>query len=263
MPEQFDDHWLTLREPADHAARPASLLQQLTAAMPEQAPWHIVDLGAGTGSNLRYLAPRLDGNQQWLLLDHDAELLNQAINKAPIANATKVETHVQDISAWPLPIKDAHLVTAAALLDLVTADWLAQLAQACAQHRLPALLALNYDGRINLSPEHPSDALIIAAVNAHQQSEKAMGLALGPKAVEVARQQFMAQGYQVLVMASDWQLTPAQPALQRALLEGWHEAACAQQPQQAALFDIWLQDRIAQLASSEIRVGHQDILAIP
>ncbi len=263
MAEYFDNHWLALREPADHAARPVSLITQLTAALPQHEPLRIVDLGAGTGSNLRYLAARLPCTQQWLLLDHDAGLLNHAVSKTRIHDHLRVETRTQDLTAWPLPLADADLVTAAALLDLVTDDWLSRLADACAEWQLPALLALNYDGRVDMTPAHPADALIIAAVNAHQQSEKAMGQALGPNATEAARQQFLARGYRVTVLSSDWQLAAEQSDLQQALLRGWHEAACIQRTDLIRTFDEWLEARLAMTAESQIRVGHQDVLAIP
>ncbi|WP_106418212.1 class I SAM-dependent methyltransferase [Salinicola tamaricis] len=38
----------------------------------------LVDLGCGSGSNLRYLAPQLRTPQYWRLVDHDASLLEHA-----------------------------------------------------------------------------------------------------------------------------------------------------------------------------------------
>ena len=62
---------------------------------------------------------------------------------------------------------------------------------------------------------------------------------------------------------SDWRLTPAQAPLQRMLLQGWHEAARAQRPQESERLDAWLDARLAALAHSNIRVGHQDLLTLP
>ena len=55
----FAAAWLALREPYDHAARSAALAERFAAAV-GNAP-HLIDLGCGTGSNLRYLAPRIAG----------------------------------------------------------------------------------------------------------------------------------------------------------------------------------------------------------
>jgi len=114
MSETFDGRWLALREPLDHAARrrAASVLVPLRSALSfaraasgdaeasqTQTQWRpppqpdsvaqtdaaatsqarvVLDLGAGTGSNLRFLAPRLGGAQRWHLTDHDVRLLAAA-----------------------------------------------------------------------------------------------------------------------------------------------------------------------------------------
>ena len=87
--ETFDAAWLTLREDLDHDSRDPALVDLLVEWQRESVDppgatgdgtavtrvfTRVLDLGSGTGSNLRYLAPRLPGRQQWLLLDHDAAL---------------------------------------------------------------------------------------------------------------------------------------------------------------------------------------------
>jgi hypothetical protein len=72
----FEPRWLELREPADARARAEGAIDTLLRARAGVGPLGILDLGAGTGANLRYLAPRLGGRQQWLLLDRDRRLLD-------------------------------------------------------------------------------------------------------------------------------------------------------------------------------------------
>ena len=74
------------------------------------------------------------------------------------------------------------LVTASALLDLVSETWLERLAVETAARSIPLYAALSYDGRIELTPPDPLDAAIVAAVNAHQRTDKGFGPALGPAA---------------------------------------------------------------------------------
>ena len=83
----FSAAWLALREPHDAAARAAELVGLLRTRSSDDAQRRrrrarcratIVDLGAGSGANLRWLAPRLGGEQAWLLVDHDAALLAAA-----------------------------------------------------------------------------------------------------------------------------------------------------------------------------------------
>ena len=72
----FSADWLSLREPADTAARPSALIDWLAPSLPRDRSVHVLDLATGTGSNLRYLALRLGGLQQWVLADHDSALLS-------------------------------------------------------------------------------------------------------------------------------------------------------------------------------------------
>ena len=147
----FDAGWLALREPYDAAARPVDLIGPLRAALPA-GPIRIIDLGSGTGANLRYLAPRLGRPQAWRLIDHDARLLDLALQTPTVLADGDLTIHGQreDLATGMAAIElaGAHLVTASALLDLVSADWCAALVGACRAERLIVLMALTYSGTI-------------------------------------------------------------------------------------------------------------------
>ena len=157
------------------------------------------------------------------------------------------------------------LVTASALLDLVSAEWLDRLVVEVAARRLPFYAALNYDGRVSFDPADPLDAAVIAAVNLHQQTDKGFGPALGPGAAEAAIARFQAAGYTVVHGRSDWHLLPRDHGIQRDMLAGWAGAAreigAVSLPDAAA----WLTRRRDLLAAgrSTIKVGHVDIFARP
>src|SRR5437763_477827 len=123
--------WLALREPADAAARAEALTRRLVRAIGDQRPLRIVDLGAGTGANARYLMNRLPRPQQWLLVDRDPALLARS-RICPVL-AGLVATRELDLG--PVESLDVctgcHLVTASALLDLVSERWLQALAARC------------------------------------------------------------------------------------------------------------------------------------
>ncbi|WP_425472954.1 class I SAM-dependent methyltransferase [Streptomyces botrytidirepellens] len=134
----------------------------------------IHDLGCGTGSLGRWLAPRLDGPQEWVLHDHDPGLLELAAERAPRAAAdgspVTVRTRRGDLgSLTAADLAGASLVTASALLDVLTAEEIEGLAAACAGAGCPVLLALSVAGRVELAPEDPLDAEIAEAFNAHQR----------------------------------------------------------------------------------------------
>jgi trans-aconitate methyltransferase len=163
----FSAEWLALREPADHAARSARLTHAVVDALrPEPSP-RILDLATGTGSNFRYLnaaCPRA----QWLLVDRDAALLarvptTQSVEARQVNLAT-----LDDRSLFA----GRALVTASALLDLVSAQWLQAVCAACQRERSAVLFALSYDGRMNCRPEEPEDELVRNLVNRHQHTDE-------------------------------------------------------------------------------------------
>ena len=61
--ETFTLDWLALREPVDHRSRSELALAGLRDWWRARRASRVVDLGCGTGSNLRYLAPRLAGGR--------------------------------------------------------------------------------------------------------------------------------------------------------------------------------------------------------
>lgn len=258
----FSAEWLVLREPADHAARSIAVTRAALDALPHVGPCRILDLAAGTGSNLRYLVAAGCGTTRpasFLLADHDPALL------ARVPAAPDVETRCLDLAALDdrSIFEGRSLVTASALLDLVSETWMRALAERCAEARAAVLFALTYDGRIACSPEDPGDRAIVALVNAHQRRDKGFGPALGPDASNCAERCFTGVGYRVQRARSDWALPPESRALQRQLIDGWAQAAVDIAPEQAAVINAWRVRRLGHVDAnrSQIIVGHEDLAA--
>ena len=255
----FSPEWLALREPADHAARSAAVTRAAIDALRRSARPRILDLAAGTGSNLRYLTDRI-GAADWLLVDHDRALLAQV----PAAHG--VETRCLDLAMLAdRSIFDGRaLVTASALLDLVSEAWMRTLAARCGEAGAAMLFALTYDGRIECAPADPDDGLVAVLVNAHQRTDKGFGPALGPDATDCAARCFESLGYRVERGRSDWVLSPASHDLQRQLIDGWAHAAADIAPEKAATIAAWRRRRLAHVDAlrSHIIVGHEDMAAI-
>jgi SAM-dependent methyltransferase len=266
MNERFQATWLDLREAADHRARAPDPLTRLRAWAAEKSLLRVLDLGAGTGSNLRFLAPRLGVPQHWTLLDHDADLLAQV--RLP-ATPYPVEwgTVCTDLAQWRKSAENVRfdLVTASALIDLVSETWLQSLAAGCAELGAAVHIALSYDGSVQWSEDDPLDAEILATVNAHQERDKGLGSALGPHATERLAHFLEARGYRVWTTASPWRLGGESAPLAEHLIAGWVQAASEQNPSGADLYRDWGTRRLADLVSGRttIRVGHRDLLALP
>jgi hypothetical protein len=251
--------WLRLREPADAAARSGELAERLGRRLPA-GRLVVHDLGGGSGAMGRWLAPRLPGPQHWVVHDRDADLLELAVADAPGPASVTVEARRCDIARLTAhDVVGASLITASALLDLLTADELVRMLRACAG--CPMLLALTVVGRVTLSPADPLDAPIGAAFDDHQRR----GRLLGPDAVAVAVDQLRGTGAEVLVRPSPWRLDAEHADLTAEWLRGWVAAACEQEPALAAEAGAYRDRRLAQAAAGELAVivDHADLLVLP
>jgi hypothetical protein len=247
--------WLRLREPADAAARSNELVERLRRCLAKAGPLVIHDLGGGSGAMGRWLAPLLPAPQHWVVHDRDAGLLELAVATGPAA--VTVEARQSDITRLTAhDLAGGNLITASALLDLLTADELVRMLRACTGR--PMLLTLTVVGRVTLDPADPLDARIGAAFNAHQRR----GGLLGPDAVATAVREL---GAEVLVRPSPWRLDAAHPELTAEWFGGWVAAACEQEPALAAEAGAYRDRRLAQAAAGElaIAVDHSDLLVLP
>lgn len=288
--EGFSASWLAQREPFDAAARSGALanlkLRQRLAPWCAQAsaPLRVIDLACGTGANLRWLAPRLGGHQQWLVVDHDAALLRRwpaALKAADRGINSRLQLTGSGFQACvvrrrldlaraleSLPWHAAHIVTASALLDLVSEAWLQRLVAAASASRVALLMALSVDGRHRWAPRDAGDAAVAGLFGAHQQRDKGFaGPALGAAAVADLVRALNRAGYRVHTARSDWWLDGRRSAhdvaMQRTLIDGIAAAATEQRPAVAETIEGWRRRRQEMAPRSTLRVGHLDVLAIP
>jgi hypothetical protein len=262
--------WLALREPADAAARARELLEPLERALSDGRRQVIHDLGCGTGAMGRWLGPLLPGPQHWVLHDLDADLLQRAADDVPDPAAdgaqVTIETRRSDIAGLPPgELAGATLVTASALLDMLSDAELTQLVTACARAGCPILLTLSVVGQVVLTPPDPLDIRVATAFNSHQRRMTEGGRLLGPEAVASAAGKFGALGAEVIVAPSPWRLGAGQRELIRQWFSGWVGAACDQDPELAVLIDVYCSRRMGQLAAGQltVSVGHADLLVVP
>jgi len=273
----FDPEWLALREPVDHAARNGQVASVVRGHFAERASLTVVDLGCGTGSNMRALAPMLPIRQHWHLIDGDSELLEEArrnlTNWADSARTAdddiwldkgerriRVSFECADLTERDLRFADIapNLVTAAALFDLVSEEWLERLVASLAERHVPLYAVLNYDGIAHWRPESSLDERIVSAFNRHQRGDKGFGPALGPTTSDTLATLLSRHGYRVWQGDSPWQLGPDDRPLIAALTAGFANAASEIEPDMADTFAIWDEDRAR---SDDVVIGHQDIFA--
>ncbi|MYW71860.1 SAM-dependent methyltransferase, partial [Pseudonocardia sp. SID8383] len=158
-------------------------------------PLLVRDLGCGTGSMGRWLAPRLarPGGQHWVLHDRDPVVLSHAVASLP--GGVTGGAGPGDLTGFGADLlAGTSLITASALLDLLTADEMDALAAVCTAAGCPVLFTLTVSGRVRLHPEDPLDAEIGAAFDDHQRRDENGRRMLGPDAPAAAAAAFARHG---------------------------------------------------------------------
>jgi SAM-dependent methyltransferase len=272
----FAPAWLDLREGVDHRSRNRKLAGALAKHFDGWRPITVVDLGCGTGSNLRATAPLLGPEQHWTLVDNDQGLLDVAAERlaawadgadrqggtlALFKGAKRIDVEFRcanlagDLEGALGP--NANLVTASALFDLVSPEFIARLAAAVVARKSAFYTVLTYDGDQRWAPEHEADAALTAAFNAHQRRDKGFGPAAGPDAPDALSEAFAAAGYPVQEGDSAWRLGAGDEALIAELAAGFADAAGETGQVDAQTILAWRSSPHAGAV-----VGHSDTLAL-
>ena len=277
----FSAQWLALREPADHRARDRTLQNKVceqlaNVARTEQRAVRLIDLGCGSGSNLRALATSLPEQQHWTLVDYDPLLLaaaraaliawaDEVINDSTSLTLRKnnkileiefsqvdLARDIERVLAWP-----ADVITAAAFFDLVAESWLVRFCQAL---RTTLYTVLTYDGSEQWLPPHSADSAMLKAFHSHQKTDKGFGVAAGPDATSVMQRELTARGFQVTLASSPWKIDQTEAAFIHALATG--SAAAVRETGLLNELEVnqWL---TARMSAQHCMVGHWDILATP
>lgn len=273
----FSPEWLALREPIDHRSRNAELAAKLATHLAGRDAVRVVDLGCGTGSNLRAGSALLGPRQHWTLVDHDPRLIGAAMGEL-MEWADSASTGEQALEL----VKDGRridvlfrtadlatdlegalgapcdLITASALFDLASQAFMETFAAAVARRRSAFYTVLTYDGRQEWTPPHAADSAMLAAFHAHQQTDKGLGPASGPHSARDLAAAFRNAGYAVAEADSPWLLETGDAALIAELASGFASAVGETGKVDAGTVSGWLGiERHAAI------IGHVDTLALP
>lgn len=273
----FSPEWLALREPIDHRSRNSELAASLSARFQQRSAVAVVDLGCGTGSNLRATAPLLPDIQSWTLVDYDERLLAAARQtllrwvdsseadgeRLVLAKGSRqitVQFRQADLNAGlDVALGDKpDLVTASALFDLCSPAFIKKLARAVAQRRAVFYTVLTYNGIQHWTPRQPGDGAMVAAFHAHQTTDKGFGLSAGPMAPAHLADAFRVSDYNVLEGESPWMLGSKDQAIVTELASGFAGAVRETGTVDAKSIEAW-----TKVTRTGAEVGHTDTLAFP
>lgn len=278
----FSAEWLALRESADERSRNKDVANALAAWLMQRASVSVVDLGAGTGANLRAVAPLLPDRQSWTLLDNDPALL-EAARRQLCAWAERSERRGDDLVLYKGAAEitvhfraetlssnldqilgaKPDLVTASALFDLLPATVIKALARAIAARRAAFYAVLTYNGLQKWTPHRPADNEMAAAFNRHQMTDKGLGPAAGPMAAAILADQLRLEDYSVLEGESPWRLGQSDRTLIEELQRGHALAVLELKAFDPKSADSKTVESWIKVIRSGALIGHTDIFAVP
>jgi SAM-dependent methyltransferase len=254
----FTSEWLQLREGFDARARAPALANAFLSDIPTGAL--VADLGAGAGSNIAYLRARGGETLRWRHVDADPALI--AVARRRFQGVGTIEFAQLDLAlALPEALDGVAGATCAALIDLVSAAWIDHFVATLCRLRMPALIALTYDGRMEWSPRSADDGAVAVAFHRDMARDKGFGPALGPAAAHYLATRLREAGALLETKESDWRIHATHVAMITAMREGIGDAAARGATEaEAAAVARWRRARAMERRLG-LRVGHQDLAA--
>lgn len=244
---RFEADWLALREPIDAAARSPAVLRPLLDALGSRQALQACDLGSGTGSMIRFLAPRLGvPRQRWLAVEPDAALLARAPEVWKRAgwqlseSGTGFEARLDGVAVSVEPCPRAlhqldgpgaacDLVAAHAVADVVSVDDLARALRLLLRPGGLAYLGGTYAGATSFRSAEgetdPDEALVIerfhTSMDARPWVPGSQAARLVPEVLERAGLALLARD------RADWRVGPEAAGFVGALLDMVERAAAS------------------------------------
>ena len=271
--EKFSSEWLALREQEDLLARNSTILECVIEHLKGEKRLNILDIGCGTGATMRALLPKFEQPQHWTLLDVDQELLARAqcLNEPLVSdpNYTLETKNVNLTAGFEFLNSEYSLVTATALLDLVSEAWIKEFAKALKHNNLSFYCSITPNNRIETDPKDNLDEKVISTFNTHRYSDKGFGMSLGGNAADFTIAQLQSLGYNVRSSSERWgnrhQNKSFRKIFNTKLVEGISQAVNNTKLLDVSELKQWTDSRLSAIQNEGCEIWFEviDFLAIP
>ncbi len=283
--ENFDIDWLNERYPFDVEARDKELENKVLAHLDRKESISLVDVGAGTGSNCLYFIQKLSQNQNWYLIEQNAELKKATIrrlkdyasyhkyNFEQKKNTIKISSPKRAIRvtiindsllnlAEVVDLKKVDLVLANAVFDLFSAGQLKEVTTIITQNKVAFYHTLSYEG-MTFEPADPFDDFFVRAYNEHMERQQDFGKALGKNASAYMVELFEATKHKLQTATSTWKIEPTDIKMHYYLLNFMENALSEMElaPAMQANFEKWTQRKkdLIIMGQQRLLIAHMDI----
>lgn len=225
--------WLNLRYDADCQSRNQRVQEQVLGQLKEDTI-RILDIGAGTGSNIRYLLTKLTNpKQQWILLDQEEDLLQNVKHHLAIladlqhqsdakfafhyeGREISVEFLVGDLFSSKVEayMKSSDLIVANAFFDLLSKSQLSSFMSMLKANEQLLLATINYTGTTFSVHHSKQDDIWIERYHQHMKRPSLSGSSTGPDCINEMTRIIQDHGLRYVAGPSDWVLDLKEPLIQ-------------------------------------------------
>lgn len=266
-----------LKEAAERRSGSGDVKDALTGWFEGRAEISVFDLSAGTGANVRLLAPLLAPDQSWTLYARDASeeatardhLTRWAPAYRDLGGGIELDRAGQRISITFVrhdPVAAGGALAGPAPMLTVIGDDLMRY-PATAIRRLAAALAAArsvilargiYDGRLKLQPHHAADSAMTAALHRELMYDAGHGAACGPLAANELAEQLRLSDTSVIEGSSALHLRQADGPLIRAVQQRMADAQRKVAKGHDKMIDAWLAR-----PRTSLEISQTDLIGLP
>ena len=282
----YSSNWLEQRYVMDAKSRDESITNLFIENLPSNKILQLLDLGAGLGSNVKYMHPKISSNQNWYCVEIDPKLIQYGLNhlskyfenlgykvildeqnlvaiKDNRISVNYVNHSFFDIQASQYLAFDGILGNA--LLDVFTPKQLTGLFKQLQTSIAPKLFSIVYEF-MDWGDDDPLNDFFISIYHEHMQRSQKTGNALGPDTIKYITANIPFGPGQVILGESTWELDSSDSNILNHLLAFYQKSIPEIRTQEEDLikFETWVNNKRDLINKHKLNavVQHSDLLCL-